>query len=191
MSSSLIVSSDVSALHAYAELVRADFLAVDIFYLEPKEGEKTIQVKETIEFMEKAHLSPVGDGKLMVVCDFATVTPQAQNKMLKTIEDAPGRTTFLLLTTNIEPVLNTIRSRCVTVFLPQSSGDGNILPADICERLEKVFGVKIDEKALNPKQKQDILDTLSKINRNVAANCNPQNQQDLLILEILRNAKNS
>jgi len=141
--------------------------------------------------MERAHLAPVGDSKLMIICDFATVTPQAQNKMLKTIEDAPAKTNFLLLATNIEPVLNTIKSRCVTTYLPVQKSAAPLVPKDIATTLEKVFGVKIDESILTAKQKQGILDILAKINRNVAANCNETNHKDLLIMEILKYAKNS
>jgi len=147
---------------------------------------KTIQVKETMQFMEQAHLAPVGDGKLFIICDAATMTIAAQNKMLKTIEDAPGSTSFLLLATSIEPILNTVRSRCVTEFMPSPKSTAPLIPPDIALVLEKIFGIKIDENSLNHEQRYAIMIVQSKLNRNIAANCNGQNQTDLLIMEILK-----
>lgn len=164
----------------------AKFNPADVFRLAPNEGAKTIQVKETLEFMERAHLAPVGERKLFIICDTATMTIPAQNKMLKTIEDAPASTTFLLLATSIEPILNTIRSRCVTKFLPVPPKTEPLIPKETVETLKKLFNIEIDEKTLSNEQRYAILATLAKINRNTAANCNPVNQMDLLLMEIIR-----
>lgn len=40
------------------------------------------------------------------------MTPQAQNAILKTIEEPPAYAVFLLLTENAEMLLPTINSRC-------------------------------------------------------------------------------
>ncbi|MDR0462181.1 MAG: hypothetical protein LBG88_02485 [Christensenellaceae bacterium] len=190
--SKLVISADINALKDYAHKASKKYNPADVFWLTAKEGEKSIQVKETAEFMQQVYLAPVKDSKLMVICDLATMTPQAQNKMLKTLEDAQGHTTFLLLATNIEPVLNTIQSRCMTEFLRTTDDDPKtLISQEIKRTLKDTFGVEIDEKTLSFEQKQAILDTVSKINRNVAANCNVGNQQDLLIMEILKYAKNS
>ena len=192
MTSSLIVSSDRDALLAYAQNVVKDFHKADVFWLRNQEG--SLGVKEVIEFLDKAHLSPIGKEKLMIVVDFSCVTPQAQNKMLKTIEDTPGRTNFLLLATDPETILNTIKSRCMTIYLPQSKTGYNVtLPPDILLTLKQTFNIELDEKALNAKQKRDILDVLAVINRNVKANCNETHHKDLAIMKILEiiNEKNS
>ena len=189
--STIVVGKDTAALLDYAHKFAAKFNPADIFWLTANEGAASIQVKETIDFIERAYLSPVGDGKLMIIFDISTMTPQAQNKMLKTIEDAPARTSFILLATDLEPVLMTIRSRCMTKYLPITKHPETLIPKNIAETLKKMFHVELDEKTLNVQQKHDILNTLAKINRNIANNCNPTNQQDLLILEILKYAKNS
>ena len=181
--SNLIIANDTANLQRIAKEYARTFNPVDVFWLVPNEGAKTIQVKETVEFMERAHLAPVGDGKLFIICDAATMTIPAQNKMLKTIEDAPASTTFLLLSTSIEPILNTIRSRCVTKFLPASVNAGPLVPTEVAETLKKLFNIEIDEKKLSNEQRYKIMTALAKINRNVAANCNAQNQMDLLIIK--------
>ena len=181
----LVVCANENALQEYAKNVAKDFHKADVFWLT---GE--LNVKETVEFMERAHLAPVGDGKLMIIFDQSTMTLQAQNKMLKTIEDAPAQTTFLLLATKIERVINTVKSRCRTIYLPNPSSNGNLIPKEVIESLRNTFNIHIDEKTLNVKQKAGILDVLAKMNRNIAFNCNEKNQQDLLIMEIIKNANN-
>ena len=127
MTSTLVISGDKKKLDAYVNDIVRRYKSADVFWLL---NDQTIGVKDVVEFLEHAHLSPVGDKKLMIINDFACVTPQAQNKMLKTIEDAPGKTDFLFLATTIEPVLNTIKSRCVTTYLPIKSG-APLVPADV------------------------------------------------------------
>jgi len=185
--SMLVISPDLVALDEYAKKESAKFKPADVFRLGG-----ALQVKETTEFMQQAYLSPVGDGKIMIICDVSTMTPQAQNKMLKTLEEAPARTMFLLLGTNADTILNTVRSRCMTKFLrPTNTGSRTLINGDILKILKDIFNVEIDEKLLSIEQRQGILDCIAKINRNVNANCNTVNHQDLLIMEILKYAKNS
>lgn len=183
--SNLIIHSDVKTLQQIAKDHANKFNPADVFWLAPNEGAKTIQVKETLEFIERAHLAPVGERKLFIICDAATMTISAQNKMLKTIEDAPASTTFLLLATSIEPILNTIRSRCVTTYGIMKSHNTLQIPTEVTETLKKLFNIEINEQSLSNEQRYKLMTALARINRNIAANCNAQNQMDTLLIEIL------
>ena len=55
--------------------------------------------------------------KIYIIEDAEKMTPQAQNAILKTIEEPPEYVVILLLTTNPEALLPTIQSRCVTLNL--------------------------------------------------------------------------
>lgn len=55
--------------------------------------------------------------KIYVVDEAEKMTPQAQNALLKTIEEPPSYAVILLLTTNQESFLSTILSRCVQMKL--------------------------------------------------------------------------
>lgn len=55
--------------------------------------------------------------KVYVIDEAEKMTPQAQNALLKTIEEPPAYAVIILLTNNIEMMLPTIRSRCVTLNL--------------------------------------------------------------------------
>ena len=52
--------------------------------------------------------------KVYIIDEAEKMNVQAQNALLKTLEEPPAYATILLLTTNLEAMLQTIRSRCVT-----------------------------------------------------------------------------
>ncbi|MCD7736830.1 MAG: DNA polymerase III subunit delta' [Lachnospiraceae bacterium] len=58
-----------------------------------------------------------GKYKIYILPDAEKMTVQAQNAILKTIEEPPEYAVILLLTTNEQALLDTIRSRCVTLNL--------------------------------------------------------------------------
>ena len=58
-----------------------------------------------------------GPYKIYIVPGAEMMTVQAQNALLKTIEEPPAYAVILLLTTNIDGLLQTIRSRCVRLDL--------------------------------------------------------------------------
>ena len=80
-----------------------------IFY--PK-GKKIV-VADVDELIEKSFYKPLeGDKKVFVLSDVAEMTVQAQNKLLKTLEEPPKNTYLLLGATSVYPLLSTVLSRC-------------------------------------------------------------------------------
>ncbi len=55
--------------------------------------------------------------KIYIIADADMMTPQAQNALLKTIEEPPEYAVILLLTSNVDGLLPTIQSRCVRLDL--------------------------------------------------------------------------
>ncbi len=53
--------------------------------------------------------------KIYIIDEAEKMTPQAQNALLKTIEEPPSYGIIMLLTNNADMLLPTIRSRCVTL----------------------------------------------------------------------------
>lgn len=77
----------------------------------PQEGKK-FSVEDAEKIAEESALKPVeGDKKLFVIGDFAEATVQAQNKLLKLLEEPPKNVYFLLGATVDFPVLSTVVSR--------------------------------------------------------------------------------
>ncbi len=58
-----------------------------------------------------------GKYKIYIIQDAEKMTVQAQNAILKTIEEPPEYAVIMLLTANDQAFLETIRSRCVTLHL--------------------------------------------------------------------------
>lgn len=64
-----------------------------------------------------------GKYKIYIIADAEKMTVQAQNAILKTIEEPPEYAVILLLTTNEQVFLDTIRSRCVVLNLKPVSDE--------------------------------------------------------------------
>lgn len=54
-----------------------------------------------------------GKYKIYIISDAELLNVQAQNAMLKTIEEPPAYAVILLLTTNLDKLLETVKSRCL------------------------------------------------------------------------------
>ena len=63
--------------------------------------------------------------KIYIIADADMMTPQAQNALLKTIEEPPEYAVIMLLTNNIGGLLPTIQSRCVRLDL-KVANDGPV-----------------------------------------------------------------
>lgn len=70
------------------------------------------QVKDDVDI--KPYASPY---KIYIIDEAEKMNVQAQNALLKTIEEPPAYVIILLLTTNADSFLPTIRSRCITLDL--------------------------------------------------------------------------
>lgn len=58
-----------------------------------------------------------GPKKIYIINDCEKMTVQAQNALLKTLEEPPAYGVIILLTTNVEALLPTILSRCVVLHM--------------------------------------------------------------------------
>lgn len=61
--------------------------------------------------------------KVYIVDEAEKMNQQAQNALLKTIEEPPAYAVIMLLTTNADSFLQTIRSRCITLNLKSVKND--------------------------------------------------------------------
>ena len=74
-----------------------------------------------------------GPYKIYLVHEAEKMNVQAQNALLKTIEEPPAYAIIILLTSNADMMLPTIKSRCVTLHLKSLSDD--LVKAYLMERL--------------------------------------------------------
>lgn len=126
----------------HIELARAeehpDLLVVE------REG-ASISADQADHIIERASRSPVeGTRKVLLLDEFHLVSERVGPKLLKTIEEPPAGTFFLVLAEEVTPELVTIASRCVQIDL------GPVPLADVSGRLveEGVDPARAEEAAI-------------------------------------------
>jgi DNA polymerase-3 subunit delta' len=86
----------------------------DFSILEP-EG-NSIKIDPIREFIKKVYEKPVvSDKKVYIINDSNYMTKEAQNALLKTLEEPPEYVTIILVTSNENMFLPTIKSRCTKI----------------------------------------------------------------------------
>ena len=79
-----------------------------------KSKDATYGVEEIRRIIAKSHMSGQDSGrKAVVIFDADRMTPEAANAFLKTLEDVPERTFFLLTVDSRAKLLDTVISRCL------------------------------------------------------------------------------
>lgn len=85
----------------------------------PIDVKKGLVVDDVNEIVEKAYVYPLeANKKVFIINNIDLSTTQAQNKLLKTLEEPPLTSMFVITTTNAGNVLNTIKSRAKTINVP-------------------------------------------------------------------------
>ncbi len=109
----------------------------DIRTLAPGKGEEgrsartVIGINEIKEALRRVSLNPYEGSTSVVILDGAeSMSDEAANALLKTLEEPPPQVMFLLLTANESAVLPTVRSRCQTL---------NLLPASKERMVERLI----------------------------------------------------
>lgn len=94
----------------------------DVVEFEP-EGNQ-ILVAQADAIIQEAHRAPIeGDRKVVAVFEADRLNEASSNKLLKTIEEPPARSTILLVTSSPDELLDTVRSRCQRIDLAPLAED--------------------------------------------------------------------
>ena len=75
-----------------------------------------IKISQIRELIDSIYRKPIiSNKKVIIINDADTMTEEAQNSLLKTLEEPPEYIVIILITSNINLLLNTIRSRCIKI----------------------------------------------------------------------------
>ena len=85
----------------------------DVLWIRRQEDKKSILIEQIREMQEKIKVKPYQAGRrICFIEDAQIMTEQAQNALLKTLEEPPSHTLFFLLADNTNALLPTVLSRC-------------------------------------------------------------------------------
>jgi DNA polymerase-3 subunit gamma/tau len=103
---------------------------VDIIEID---GASNRKIEHARALIEKIHFAPtLGKKKIYIIDEVHMFTKEAFNALLKTIEEPPDHAHFLLATTELEKVPETIRSRCQVFIFHRFT------PEQIAKRLQDI-----------------------------------------------------
>ena len=125
MVSFIIIAKEKKKREAYVKEHANNFAinSFDITILERDTSKKNLQsigIEDIKNIQEKIFLKPLkSTNKLIIIEDAHLLTPEAQNALLKVLEEPPAHTHIILATETKEALLPTILSRCQIIELEE------------------------------------------------------------------------
>ncbi len=112
----------------------------DVHNVRPKGLLRAIKTDDMLGLIQQLQATTLAGGaKIAVIYQAETLRKESANRFLKTLEEPPPGTYFILITTRLERLLPTIRSRCQVVRLQPLS------MAAVRTRLAAQFTLKPDD----------------------------------------------
>ncbi len=162
MISLLLISSDQQKAKEHAKNL---FLAkgINIVDITIVESENAIGIEDIRTIQKKLYLKPLKSlEKALIISSIQTASTEAQNSLLKVLEEPPANTTVVLLATSEKLLLPTILSRCKIEILDNQQDVAIKQKEEIKKELEKIINAPIGEKlAIAQKLAEDKIEAIS------------------------------
>jgi DNA polymerase-3 subunit delta' len=109
-----------------------------------KKEKKNISIEETRSAIESLSIgSHRGGNRVILIYPLELLRPDAANTLLKSLEEPPSNTIFILLADRVDRVLPTIRSRCRLLTAPRPDRSQGL--TWLHSQLSKVSGLKVSD----------------------------------------------
>ena len=133
-------------------------------YIELVPDGNKIKVDQIRQMQEKIAEKPIiSNKKVYVIDDADSMTEEGQNCLLKTLEEPPEYAVIILIVSNENQMLATIKSRCVMVkFEKLTDKDIKKIIPDASDNFIKILGGSLSN-AQNAKEKEEQFNELEKI----------------------------
>ena len=150
----------------------------DFLLIEP-EG-NTIKIEQIRQLQKRIQEKPIiSKKKVYIINDADKMTKEAQNCLLKTLEEPPEFSTIILIGANENAFLSTIKSRCMILHFQKIEDkeikhylESNLGQTNITENMLNIFQGSIG-KAIQLKDKQELYTQIEEIIENL-------NRRDLI-----------
>ena len=138
------------------------------------EAEGKIKIEQIRNMQEKIYEKPIiSNKKVYVINNAESMTIEAQNCLLKTLEEPPEYIVIILITSNESNIINTIRSRCLKINFNaieniklKSFLENEYQFTNLDNTMLKIFEGSIG-KALKVKEKVELYEEINKILKNL------------------------
>ncbi len=110
-------------------------------YIEIKPDGSSIKISQIRKFQSDIVIKPHGKYKIYVIHESEKMTVEAQNAMLKTLEEPPKYAIIILVTNNKETLLDTIKSRCEIIKftpIPEAQLSDYLIKNNVDEQRAKI-----------------------------------------------------
>ena len=143
------------------------------FNIISEEG-NSIKIEQIRNLIEKVYEKPIAsERKVYIIDNSDKMTVEAQNSLLKTLEEPPEYIVIILITANVDNILNTVKSRCVKLSFESLSNDEikevlneRGLNTNLNENMYELFNGSI-ARALRILEKQEDFTQLEKFVNNI------------------------
>ncbi len=124
-----------------------------------KDGDKIV-VSDVDDLIKESYLKPVESARrVFLLCGAESMTDQAQNKLLKTLEEPPENVVIILIATSEFSLLSTVRSRVKKLEIPAFSvEDITAALADETEEKERLHLAAVSSGGMIGKAKKLLFD---------------------------------
>jgi DNA polymerase III delta prime subunit len=163
MISLLIISQNKQTREAYAHTFCKEH-AIDPFDITTFQPETSLGIEEVRELQKKTYLKPFkSHDKAIIIFDAQRATIEAQNALLKLLEEPPAHTYILLTANATRDFLPTVLSRCQIisldkheeeVILEQDEVIDSLCTASIAEKLVLAQNITKNKEDALPKIEQ-------------------------------------
>lgn len=185
-----LLQNQMNTLYQAYDVLTIDrtILSTDILIEETKSEKLSIGIAEIKKIQKKLILKPIkSKTKAVVILDAQNLTFQAQNALLKTLEEPPDNTIIVLISPTTEVFLPTVLSRCTMIILDEPNK--HVYHAD--DRLEDVLqiisswgiGRRLKQAEVLAKEKQIAIDWIEKAilsSRNLLRNAVEKDEKDMI-----------
>ena len=101
---------------------RLDVTIIERGESEEKKPKLSLGIEDVKNMQKKLYLKPLkGMRKAVILKEAHLLTPEAQNALLKVLEEPPANTIIILTAENEDALLPTVRSRCTIKYLGQEN----------------------------------------------------------------------
>jgi len=145
------------------EKIRDLYEKADIKIIEREENEKSISIAQTREATKFLYEKPFSyPKKFLIILDSEKLTTQAQNSLLKTLEETPPYALILLSSKTQNSLLETIISRCRMIAVKKTQECPEVESDNSFSKILKMgLGRRLDVAAeLSKEEKETVLELL-------------------------------